>query len=223
MGRDERYARQLAVWGAEKQARLAAGTVLVAGVGGLGATVAQLLARAGVGRLIVVDDGTVAWPDLNRQLLYDEWDIGRKKVLVAAERLSEINAALEIIPLDRRIDDDFVMPAGIDCVADCLDTFASRFALYRQTPAGTFYVHGGIQGEHGQVLALRTGTSQPLEAIFAGARQPEGAIPVTPDGPAVIAGIMSRELFGCLWGSPALLDRVLVVDLAGFHCSFLDV
>jgi molybdopterin synthase catalytic subunit len=91
------------------------------------------------------------------------------------------------------------------------------------TPEGVFLVHGGLQGEHGQVLTLQSGRSQPLADIFAGACQPEGSIPVTPDNVVVVAGLMVNELFATLFGRPKLLNRFLVISLADFHISFMDV
>ena len=220
---EERYARQVLHWGEENQQRIAAAAVLVAGVGGLGATVSQLLTRAGIGRLYLVDNGIVDWPDLNRQLLYGEGDLGRGKVHLAAERLSTINSTTEISPIDGRIDEHFVMPADLAAVADCLDNYSSRFLLDQLTPEGVFLVHGGLEGDHGQVMTLQSGRSQPMAAIFAGACQPEGSIPVTPDNVVIVAGLMVNELFAILFGQPKLLNRCLVVSLADFHMAFLDV
>lgn len=219
----QRYARQLPVWGEQRQRRLAQGTVLVAGVGGLGATVAQLLARAGVGRLYLVDEGRVDWPDLNRQTLYGEGDVGRAKIDVAVARLAAINSKVEVIPLSGRIDEAFVFPAGVEVVVDCLDNWPSRFSLHRASPVGGWFVHGGVQGEQGQVLTLKVGTSQPLERIFAGLAQASEPLPVTPDGAAIIAGLMTNEIFALLGGAPKLLDRILVVGLADLHWRFLEV
>ena len=219
----QRYARQLPVWGEQRQRRLARSTVLVAGLGGLGATVAQLLARAGVGCLYLVDDGRIDWPDLNRQTLYGEGDIGRAKLSVAAERLAAINSAVEVIPLAGRIDESFAVPSGIDVVADCLDNWPSRFALHRAATVGGWFVHGAVQGEQGQVLTLKVGTSESLERIFAGLAQASEPLPVTPDGAATIAGLMTNEIFAVIGGAPKLLDRVLVVGLGDLHCAFLEV
>ena len=79
----DRYARQVIHWGEENQQKIADAVIMIAGVGGLGATVSQLLVRAGVGKLYLVDDGIVDWPDLNRQLLYGEGDIDREKLPLA--------------------------------------------------------------------------------------------------------------------------------------------
>ena len=116
---------------------------MVAGVGGLGATVSQLLVRAGVGKLYLVDDGIVDWPDLNRQLLYGEGDIDREKLPLAKERLSAINSTTEISLIEGPIDKNFVMPTDLNAVADCLDNYSSRFLLDELTPEGVFLVHGG--------------------------------------------------------------------------------
>ena len=219
----ERYARQVLHWGVEKQQVIEASSLLIAGVGGLGATVSQLLVRAGIGQLYLVDDGTLDWPDLNRQTLYGEKDIGRAKLPLAKERLLQINSSTRIAELPGRIDADFQVPADVDGVADCLDNYASRFALYRALAAGTYFVHGGLNGDNGQVLTLLAGQSQPFDEIFAGALQPQGSIPVTPDNVVVIAGLMVNELFNVLWRTPKLLDRCLVVGLADFSLEFLDV
>ena len=218
-----RYQRQVLHWGTEKQRQLEKSAVLVAGLGGLGATVSQLLARAGIGTLYLVDDGRVDWPDLNRQLLYTEADIGRTKLAIAGQRLRQINSSLRLELMHGRIGPGFELPAGISCVADCLDNYASRFDLEASLPDGTFLVHGGIAGEQGQVMTLRKGRSQQLAEIFCGVSQPVDDIPVTGDGVVVIAGLMTRELFRVIFGESLLLDRCLVVGLGDLHFSFLDV
>ncbi len=219
----ERYLRQVLHWGEEKQHQLETAAVLVAGIGGLGATVSQLLARAGVGTLYLVDDGLVDWPDLNRQLLYTEADVGRLKLAVAKERLQQINSTIRIESIQGRIGPSFPLPAEISLVADCLDNYTSRFALEACLPNGTFMVHGGIEGGQGQVLTLKKGESQLLSEIFSGAVQPQRDIPVSGDGVAIIAGLMVNELFSVVFGEPKLLNRCLVVGLGDLHFSFLDV
>jgi molybdopterin synthase catalytic subunit len=220
---EERYARQVLHWGEKNQQRIADSAIMIAGVGGLGATVSQLLVRAGIGKLYLIDDGIVDWPDLNRQLLYGEGDIGREKLPLARERLSAINSTTEIALIEGRVDKSFVMPTDLNAVADCLDNYNSRFLLDALTPEGVFLVHGGLEGDHGQVLTLQSGQSQPMSEIFAGVCQPEGSIPVTPDNVVVVAGLMVNELFAVLFGQPKLLNHCLVVSLADFHMAFLDI
>ncbi len=223
MSYHKRYDRQVLFWGKERQQRLEAATVLIAGVGGLGATVSQLLVRAGIGKLYLIDDGWVDWPDLNRQLLYDETDIGRSKLDTAAQRLQQINSRVTIERLRGRIDASFKLPADVSLIADCLDNYSSRFHLDACLEKGAFLVHGGIEGDRGQVLTLQKGVSQSLSDIFTGAVQPQGEIPVSGDGAAILAGLMVTELLNVIFGQPKLLDRFLVIGLSDFHISFLEV
>ncbi|MBI3977829.1 MAG: HesA/MoeB/ThiF family protein [Chloroflexi bacterium] len=88
---------------ADKQERLRAATVAVLGVGGLGSQVSYLLAAAGVGRLLLCDHDTVARSNLNRQLPFQDRDVGRPKVEVARERLLCLNPDLAVETFDRKI------------------------------------------------------------------------------------------------------------------------
>ena len=159
MSATERYNRQILHWGEERQHQLEVATVLIAGVGGLGATVSQLLTRAGIGKLYLVDDGLVNWPDLNRQLLYNETDIGLPKLAIAKQRLQQINNNVEIELLQKRIDHSFQLPTDVSIIADCLDNYSSRFDLEATLAADSFLIHGGIEGDQGQVLTLQKRSS----------------------------------------------------------------
>ena len=218
-----RYSRQILHWGEERQQQLEAATVLIAGVGGLGATVSQLLTRAGIGKLYLVDDGLLNWPDLNRQLLYNEADIGQPKLDVAKQRLQQINSSVKIELLPNRIDPSFQVPADISIIADCLDNYSSRFDLEASLTTGSFLIHGGIEGDQGQVLTLQKGESQSLADVFTGTRQPQGKIPVTGAGATILAGFMVNELFNTIFGQPQLLNRFLIVGLSDLHLTFLEV
>ena len=219
----ERYSRQVLLWGAERQQQLEAATVLVAGIGGLGAAVAELLARAGIGKLYLVDDGTIDWPDLNRQLLYSETDIGQTKLEVAKQKLQQINSAVVIELLPQRIDTIFHCSPDVSIIADCLDNYTSRFHLEAGLADDVFLIHGGIEGNQGQILTLKKGQSQPLANIFAGAQQPASDIPVSGPGATIIAGYMANELLNTICGKPQLLDRFMIVGLSDLHLDFLDV
>ena len=219
----ERYSRQILHWGEERQQQLEAATVLIAGVGGLGATVSQLLTRAGIGKLYLVDDGVINWPDLNRQTLYNEIDIGQPKLAIAKQRLQQINSSVKIELLPKRIDHSFQVPADVSIIADCLDNYPSRFYLEAGLATDSFLIHGGIEGDQGQVLNLQKGKSQSLAEIFTGTRQPQGEIPVTGAGATILAGFMVNELFNTIFGQPQLLNRFLIVGLSDLHLTFLDV
>ena len=121
-----RYSRQmiLSSFPDYGQETLRDAKVLVVGMGGLGCTVSNLLVRAGVGHLGLVDPDSVDLSNLHRQLLFDEDDIGRPKVHVAAEKLSYANSDALIEQYHATINDvpyqDWML------VLDCCDNRLAR-------------------------------------------------------------------------------------------------
>src|SRR3989344_1258960 len=93
-----RYSRQeiFNEIGKSGQSKLRKSAVAIVGLGALGSVSAELLARAGIGKLILIDRDIVELSNLQRQSLYDEEDIGKSKALAAKERLNKINSDVEI-------------------------------------------------------------------------------------------------------------------------------
>ncbi len=130
-----RYSRHILLpeLGIEAQERFAAARALVVGVGGLGAPVAQFLAAAGVGSLILADPDRVDLTNLQRQILYATADVGAPKVAAASGRLAAINPLVAVETIEARIgpDDLAALVARADIVIDCCDNFATRHAVNR--------------------------------------------------------------------------------------------
>lgn len=127
-----RFERAEILIGAEGLARLAGAHIFLAGLGGVGSWCAEALARAGVGRLTLVDMDTVAESNINRQLPALHSTVGRKKTDVMAERLRDINPDCRLETLDTFIDPDNVesiLPADVDYVIDCIDSLNCKVAL----------------------------------------------------------------------------------------------
>lgn len=127
-----RFERAEILIGADGLARLAAKHVFLAGLGGVGSWCAEALARAGVGRLTLVDMDTVAVSNINRQLPALHSTIGRKKTDVMADRILDINPDCEVEVLDIFIDPDNVqtlLPLDVDYVVDCIDSLNCKVAL----------------------------------------------------------------------------------------------
>jgi molybdopterin/thiamine biosynthesis adenylyltransferase len=219
----QKYSRQIAYWGKDGQAKIESACVLIAGVGGLGSILSQVLVRAGIGKLILIDDGIIDLPDLNRQTLYFEEDLNKYKVDVAKERLLQINPNIEIIINSENIDESFNISENEIIIADCLDNFKSRIFLYNNLPDDIFYVHGGVDAETGQVISLKKGFSSDFKDIFAGVVDLDKLIPVTPDAVFLIASVMAREIFNIILGKPALLNKFWIISFIDFYVSFLEI
>ena len=107
-------------------------TVMLLGVGGVGSYALEALARSGIGRIIIVDGDEVSESNLNRQLLALRSTVGRSKVVIAAERIADIDPQIEVQAINR-----FVLPENIeelpidncDCVLDAIDTVGTKLAL----------------------------------------------------------------------------------------------
>ena len=119
--------------GNEKLERLRQAHVLVVGLGGVGAYAAEMIARAGVGRMTLADADTVGETNINRQLLALHSTIGRPKAEVLAERLRDINPAIELTVVNQYIKDEatytLLDAAQYDYVVDCIDTLSPKLAL----------------------------------------------------------------------------------------------
>ncbi len=94
----DRYAKQIrfAPLGREGQLQLLRSSALVIGCGALGSVVANTLARAGVGRIRIVDRDFVELDNLQRQVLYTEQDLGQPKAVVVWQKLAEINRQITL-------------------------------------------------------------------------------------------------------------------------------
>lgn len=128
-----RYSRQIMLpqFDAAGQQRLLASHALILGMGGLGSPVAMYLAAAGVGKLTLVDFDTVDLSNLQRQILHGSHDIGRPKVESARDTLAVLNADVEVIALNARVEGEALdeLVASADVVIDASDNFATRFQI----------------------------------------------------------------------------------------------
>jgi len=128
-----RYSRHLALpeFGAAAQERLAAASVLVVGLGGLGSPAALYLAAAGIGKLLLNDFDQVDASNLQRQILYRGADVGTAKTAAAAAALADLNPDCKLERLEGRLDGTALAAAveRVDLVLDGSDNFGTRFAV----------------------------------------------------------------------------------------------
>ena len=121
--------------GEEKLARLRSANVLVVGVGGVGAYAAEMIVRAGVGRMTIADADKVSETNINRQLVALHSTVGREKCDVLAERLRDINPDIELKMVNRFIKDsetDALLDSEkFDYVVDAIDTLSPKLALIK--------------------------------------------------------------------------------------------
>jgi molybdopterin/thiamine biosynthesis adenylyltransferase len=155
-----RYIRNIGTIGIEGQLKLLCSMVAVCGVGGLGGTIIELLARQGIGHLVIIDNDKFAENNLNRQIMATEGDLKKSKVKVAATRIKKINSAVTVTAVNKKIDSKNVKNLIKDAavVIDGLDNLMTR-----QTVADACnklkipFVHGAIAGFNGQLMTIFPG------------------------------------------------------------------
>ena len=128
----EQFSRTARLYGEDAMEKLSRSSVLLFGVGGVGSYVAESLARAGVGRMCLVDSDEVCESNINRQAMALHSTIGKKKAEVMAERMMDINPDMivdvkTVFYLPENADSiDF---SGFDAIADCIDTVTAKLEI----------------------------------------------------------------------------------------------
>ena len=170
-----RYQRQIVLpqIGLDGQSRLKQGRALIVGLGGLGSWVAELLVRAGVGFLRLVDDDVVELANIHRQALYGEAEAAdhRPKVLAAAARLAAINisVAVAVEPVAERVDRFNLnrLAGDVDLIIDGTDNFETRFLLnVYAVKHGKPWIFAGAVGTEAQTLTIVPGRTPCLRCVL---------------------------------------------------------
>lgn len=162
-----RYARHILIpdIGEAGQEKLATSSVIVIGAGGLGAASLSYLAAAGIGHISIVDHDHVELSNLNRQIIHESGDIGRKKVESAADRLSEINPDCRVetffLKLSEKNISSLLPPCGgakiWDIVLDGCDNFPTRFVVNSACHAAKLpLISGAVRGLEGQITTFKS-------------------------------------------------------------------
>ena len=221
---NEKYIRQIMLFGEEGQEKLENAKVFVAGAGGLGSPVSTYLAVAGIGKIIIADFDSVDLSNLNRQFLHHEKDIGREKIKSAEEKLLSLNPEIKVETIREKITDEnagsIVPPC--DLIIDALDNFDTRHVLNRLAVERNIpLIHGAVSGYRGQATTIIPGKTPCLCCIFPSSFKKE-VFPVLGTTPGVIGSIQANEAIKYLTGQGKLLEnRLLLWD--GLSCSFSEL
>jgi adenylyltransferase/sulfurtransferase len=225
VGSDSRYSRQIrfAPLGEAGQSRIRDSRVAVAGCGALGTVEAELLARAGVGTLRIIDRDFVEWSNLQRQVLFDESDAreGLPKAVAAARHLARINSgvSLESMVADltpASIDELF---EGVTLIVDGTDNFETRFLIndyaVRQ---GVPWIYSAAVGSYGLKIPFVPGSTACLRCVYP--TPPEGAQPtcetegVLAPATAAIASLAIGDALKILAGEQeSVAARITTIDV----------
>ncbi len=171
--RSSRYQKQMlfAGIGEAGQQRLQSSSVLLAGCGALGCVLADSLARAGVGRIRIIDRDFVELSNLQRQILFDEQDVQEHlpKAIAAQRRLQRVNSEIVIEPIVADLDFSSIgrLCADVQLILDGTDNFETRYLINDAAlEYGIPWIFTGVTGSSGQVLAVLPGKSPCLRCLM---------------------------------------------------------
>ena len=153
----ERYQRNVGTIGLNGQATLLRSKIAIIGLGGLGGTVVELLARMGIGHIVVVDGDVFEESNLNRQILCRENNLGLSKAEAAVERVKNINQGIKVTAHFTLVKEENIgeIIDGADVVVDALDNIPARFLVEKMAKKkGIPLIHGAIAGFAGQILTI---------------------------------------------------------------------
>lgn len=217
----DRYSRQIlfAPIGDEGQQKLRTGHVAIVGVGATGAAVAGLLARAGVGRLTLIDRDFVEASNLQRQILFDEADAhdALPKAEAARRQIARFNSEIHV---EAQVAD--LVPANIDAllgaadlILDATDNFETRYLLNDYAVAnGRAWIYAGAVGSYAASMNILPGETACLACLFP--KPPSGPVETCDTagilGTAVnlAASIEATEALKYLIGARAAMRRTLL-------------
>ena len=223
-----RYGRQLTLpeFGLEGQQRLRAARVTIVGLGGLGSPAALYLAAAGIGTLGLVDGDLVDVTNLQRQVLYDDADVGSAKVEVASRRLARMNPEVQIRSFATRLDSGNALEIlqDFDIVLDGSDNFPTRYLVNDASVLlGIPSVHGSVLRFEGRISLFGTENGPCYRCLYP-EPPPPGVVQDCQDAgvlgvmPGLIGVLQATETIKtiCQLGD-SLAGRLLIVDGLGLH------
>ena len=164
------YSRQILLdgWDIEAQEKLKLANVLIVGCGGIGCTSAELLARAGVGQITLIDADTIEISNLQRQIAYVEENIGFYKSEILAKRLKQINPHIRIESYSSKLDESNAeqLISTQDLVLDGCDNFTTRYLVNQMcTQLNVPLISASAIGFQGQLFMVE-GDSACYECLF---------------------------------------------------------
>ena len=212
----ERYSRNHTAITPDEQTKLSEGHVLIAGCGGLGGYIIELLTRIGVGHLTVVDGDVFCESNLNRQLLSTTETLGKSKAEAAVERMASVNPLVSGTAVCKYLTEENAdsLLAGQDVAVDALDNGESRALLLAAARRANIpLVHGAIAGWYGRVSVIYPGdaTSALMQTAGRGLEQQTGNLSFTASS---VASIQAAETVKCLLSKGQVCrNRTIELDL----------
>ena len=238
----EIISRQMSVVTRSEQQRFKDSKITVIGCGGIGGETIEMLARMGIGELVLVDEDAFDLSNLNRQTLASLADVGLDKSAVAKEKVRLINPYVKVTSYNEHVDSSNIdkLIGDSDIVIDALDNVLTRVIVSRKAKEKRIpYIHGAIHGTLGQITVFLAENDKTYEEMFNLPSQGKeltedvidalknvtsGVPPVIGPTPNLIGCLEAMEAFKIITGvgKVTVAPKILTFDLLDLSSFFLD-
>ncbi|MHA2281323.1 MAG: HesA/MoeB/ThiF family protein [Promethearchaeota archaeon] len=217
--------------GEKGQEKISKTRVLQIGAGGLGSSFSLFLTAAGIKELTIIDNDVLDISNLQRQILYNETQIGQDKVKSAKKILSNLNSDVKINTYKDHVDESsinkYLQETNYDFIVDCSDNFKTKFLVNRIAVENEIKcVIAGIKDFFGQIITINPRNTACYQCIFSEPLEKspeEGPLPVIGVTPGILGTLEALEVIKTTLGLPNLENKVLMVNLLDLRFNTIDI
>jgi len=197
----------------------------------LGSPFSLYLTAAGIKELTIIDNDVLDLSNLQRQILYNESQIGKDKVNSAKEVLSKLNSDVQINVYKDFIDEKsikkYLEEKDYDFIVDCSDNFKTKFLVNKIAIENNLRcVISGIKDFYGQIITINPKKTACYQCVFSEpieAPPEEGPLPVIGVTPGILGTLEALEVIKTALGLPNLENKVLMVNLIDLRFNIIDI
>ncbi|MHA1883810.1 MAG: HesA/MoeB/ThiF family protein [Promethearchaeota archaeon] len=217
--------------GIEGQEKISQTRVLQIGAGGLGSPCALYLTAAGIKELTIIDNDVLDISNLQRQILYNETQIGKDKVKSAKEILVNLNSDVNINAYKDYIDENsikkYIQETNYDFIVDCSDNFKTKFLVNQIAIENNIKcVIAGIKNFYGQIITINPKKTTCYQCVFSDPSEKppgEGPLPVIGITPGILGTLEALEVLKTTLGLPNLENKLLMVNLIDLRFNIINI
>ena len=197
----------------------------------MGSPFSLYLTAAGIKELTIIDNDILDISNLQRQILYNESQIGKDKVNSAKEVLSKLNSEVQINVFKDFIDETsikkYLKEKNYDFIVDCSDNFKTKFLVNKIAIKNNLRcVIAGIKDFYGQVITINPKKTACYQCVFSepiGTSSEEGPLPVIGVTPGILGTIEALEVIKTALGLPNLENKILMVNLIDLRFNIIQI
>ena len=197
----------------------------------MGSPCALYLTAAGIKELTIIDNDVLEISNLQRQILYNETQIGKDKAKSAKDVLLNLNSEVKINAFKDYIDENsinkFIQEKNYDFIVDCSDNFKTKFLVNKIAVENNIKcIIAGIKNFYGQIITIDPKKTACYQCVFSDPIEKlagEGPLPVIGVTPGILGTLEALEVIKTILGLPNLENKLLMVNLIDLRFNIINI